>query len=152
MSNERMIFVNLAVGELARSTEFFTKLGFSLEPRFCDDKASCVVISENHVYVMLLAQPFFQTFTKKAPCDTRRYTEGMFALSCSSRQEVDELVHKALEAGGTHAMDPIDHGFMYGWSFYDLDGHHWEVLWMDPNAPEGQAGEATCSHSLESRS
>ncbi|HSD30545.1 MAG TPA: VOC family protein [Gemmatimonadales bacterium] len=68
------------------------------------------------------------------PSDTTRHTEGLFALSCSRRAEVDELVNKAIAAGGTHAMDPMDQGFMYGWSFYDLDGHHWEVFWMDPKA------------------
>lgn len=132
MADDRMIFVNLPVRELSRSTEFFTALGFSLDPRFCDDKASCVVLSENHSYVMLLVEPFFQTFTRKQPCDTRTHTEAMLALSCSSREEVDQIVSKAIAAGGSHAMDATDHGFMYAWSFYDLDGHHWEVLWMDP--------------------
>ena len=83
---------------------------------------------------MLLTEPFFKTFTKRELCDTTRYTEGLFALSCGGRTEVDEMVRKAVAAGGKHAADPQDHGFMYGWSFYDLDGHHWEVLWMDPKA------------------
>jgi hypothetical protein len=92
-----------------------------------------MVVSEE-AFVMLLTTPFFKTFTKNAICDTSAQTEGLFALSCESRAEVDDLVRKAVAAGGTHAMEPQDHGFMYGWSFYDLDSHHWEVIWMDPKA------------------
>jgi uncharacterized protein len=127
----RKLFVNLAVRDLKKSMEFFSKLGFEFNPKFTDDKAACMIISEE-AYVMLLAEAFFKTFTKRELCDTTRQTEGLFALSCSSRAEVDELVSKAIAAGGKHAAEPQDHGFMYGWSFYDLDGHHWEVLWMDP--------------------
>ena len=133
MATPRKIFVNLAVRDLKRSMEFFTKLGFEFNPQFTDDKAACMVLSEEG-YVMLLGEPFFRTFTKRELCDTSRQTEAMLALSCASRAEVDELVKKAIAAGGKHAMDPQDHGFMYGWSVYDLDGHHWEVLWMDPKA------------------
>ena len=131
--NSRMIFVNLAVRELKRSTDFFGKLGFQFDPRFTDDKATCMIINEG-AYVMLLTEPFFKTFTTRGICDTSSQTEGLFAISCDSRAEVDELVNKAIAAGGKHAMDPVDHGFMYGWSFYDPDGHHWEVVWMDPKA------------------
>src|SRR5690242_10646384 len=127
----RKIFVNLPVRDLKRSMEFFTKLGFEFNPQFTDDKAACMVLSEDG-YVMLLGEPFFRTFTKRELCDTSRQTEAMLALSCESRAEVDALVKKAIAAGGEHAMDAQDHGFMYGWSFYDLDGHHWEVVWMDP--------------------
>ena len=127
----RKLFVNLAVRDLKKSMDFFAKLGFGFDPKFTDDKAACMIISEE-AYVMLLGEPFFRTFTKREPCDTSRHTEGLFALSCASRAEVDEMVKTAVAAGGKHAMDPQDHGFMYGWSFYDLDGHHWEVLWMDP--------------------
>ncbi len=130
-NNSRKIFVNLPVRDLPRAKEFFARLGFSFNRQFTDDKAACMVVSEE-AYVMLLAEPFFRTFTKKEPCDTTTHSEGMFALSCVSRAEVDELVGKALAEGGSRAMDPVDHGFMYGWSFYDPDGHHWEVLWMDP--------------------
>ncbi len=115
--------------------EFFTKRGFEFNPKFTDDKAVCMIISEE-AFVMLLIEPFFKTFTKKEICDTTTRTGGLFALSCNSRAEVDEMVKKAIAAGGTRAMDPIDHGFMYGWSSYDLDGHHWKVLWMDPKAAE----------------
>ena len=129
----RQIYVNLAVRDPKRSTEFFRKLGFEFNPQFSDDNAACMIVSDA-AGVMLLAEPYFKTFTKRAPCDTSRNTEALLALSCSSRAEVDELVKTAVAAGGKHAMDPQDHGFMYGWSFYDLDGHHWEVFWMDPTA------------------
>jgi predicted lactoylglutathione lyase len=133
MSHPRKIFVNLAVRDLSKSMNFFKTLGFDFDPRFTDDKAACMIVS-GEAYVMLLTEPFFRTFTTREPCDTARSTEGLFALSCGSRADVDDMVKKAVAAGGQHAMDPQDHGFMYGWSFYDLDGHHWEVLWMDPKA------------------
>ena len=129
----RKMFVNLAVRDLPKSVEFFRTLGFDFDRRFTDDKAACMIVS-TEALVMLLAEPFFKTFTRRALCDTTRSTEGLFALSCSSRAEVDEMVKTAVAAGGQHAMDPQDHGFMYAWSFYDLDGHHWEVLWMDAKA------------------
>jgi len=129
----RKIFVNLPVKDLKKSMDFFSALGFDFNLQFTDDKAACMVIS-GEAFVMLLSEPFFRTFTKREPCDTSRQTEAMLALSCESRAEVDQLVRKAIDAGGSHAMDPMDQGFMYGWSFYDLDGHHWEVLWMDPAA------------------
>jgi hypothetical protein len=131
----RKIFVNLAVRDLQKSMQFFSGLGFEYNPQFTDENAACMIISEE-AFVMLLGEPFFKTFTKKDVVDARTQTEGLFALSCTSRAEVDELVHKAIAAGGTHAMDAVDHGFMYAWSFYDLDGHHWEVLWMDPKAAQ----------------
>jgi uncharacterized protein len=132
-SRSRKMFLNLAVRDLKRSMEFFGKLGLSFNPQFTDDKAACMVVSED-AYVMLLTEPFFRTFTRKAPCDTTKYAEGLVALSCHSRAEVDEIVKKAIAAGGAHAMAPQDHGVMYGWSFDDLDGHQWEVIWMDPKA------------------
>ncbi len=127
----RKIFLNLPVRDLERTKRFFANLGFSFNRQFTDEKAACMVISDE-AYVMLLARPFFETFTKRQICDTSTHSEGLFALSCSSRAEVDEIVGKAVAAGGGHAMEPQDHGFMYGWSFYDPDGHHWEVIWMDP--------------------
>src|SRR5689334_9941872 len=136
-NHSRKIFVNLPVADLKRSMEFFRALGFGFNAQFTDDKAACMIVSEE-AFIMLLTQPFFQTFTKRAICDTNSHTEGLFALSCGSRAEVDEMVKKAIAAGGKRAMDPVDHGFMYGWSFYDPDGHHWEVLWMDPKAIAGQ--------------
>ena len=134
-NSSRMMFVNLAVRDLKKSMDFFSTLGFEYNPKFTDNNAACMIVSDK-AFVMLLAEPFFRTFTKRQPCDTTRQTEGLFALSCSSRAEVDEIVKKAVAAGGAHAMDPQDHGFMYGWSFYDVDGHHWEVLWMDPKAAQ----------------
>jgi predicted lactoylglutathione lyase len=131
----RKIFVNLAVRDLKKTKEFFSALGFTFNPKFTDDNAACMIVSDE-AFVMLLNQPFFKTFTKREVCDTSKYTEGLLALSCDSRTEVDEMVKKALAAGGQPAMDPQDHGFMYGWSFYDPDGHHWEVFWMDPKAAQ----------------
>ena len=134
--NSRMIFVNLPVRNLEKSVEFFTRLGFTFNPRFTDENATCMIVSEQ-ASVMLLVTPFFQTFTKNAVCDTSSHTEALLALSCSSRAEVDEMVATAIAAGGKHVMPATDHGFMYGWSFYDLDNHHWEVLWMDPQMAQG---------------
>jgi uncharacterized protein len=132
-TNGRKILVNLAVRDLQASMNFFSTLGFAFNPQFTDDKAASMIVSDE-AFVMLLTEPFFRTFTRRQPCDTAKQTEGLFALSCASRGEVDDIVRKAIDAGGTHAMDPQDHGFMYGWSFYDPDGHHWEVVWMDPAA------------------
>ena len=129
----RKMFVNLPVRDLNKSMSFFSTLGFTFNPRFTDDKAACMVISDD-AFVMLLTEPFFKTFTHRRLCDTARDTEGLFALSCRSRAEVDEMVNKAITAGGKQAMARQDHGFMYGWSFYDLDGHHWEAIWMDPTS------------------
>ena len=134
-SAARKMFVNLAVRDLNRSKDFFSALGFRFNPKFTDDNAACMIVSDE-AFVMLLREPFFKTFTKRELCDTRTATEGLFALACESRAEVDDVVKKAIAAGGRHAMDPQDHGFMYGWSFYDLDGHHWEVLWMDPKSAQ----------------
>ena len=129
----RLLFVNLAVRDLQKSMAFFAGLGFTYNPQFTDENAACMIVSDE-AFVMLLAEPFFKGFTRKQICDTGRQTEALLALSCTSRAEVDEIVKKAVSAGGSHAMEPTDHGFMYGWSFYDLDGHHWEVMWMDPKA------------------
>lgn len=133
-THARKIFVNLPVRDLKQSMDFFSSLGFGFNPQFTDENAACMVVSDD-ASVMLLSQPFFETFTKREVCDTSKYTEGLFALSCNSKAEVDDLVKQAVAAGGSYAMDPVTHGdFMYGWSFYDVDGHHWEVLWMDPQA------------------
>lgn len=133
----RQIFVNLAVDDLPRSKEFFSKLGFEFNLQFTDDNAACMIVNAD-AYVMLLTRRFFEGFTKRAVCDTSKQTEALLAISCESRAAVDELVHKAIAAGGSHAMDPMDHGFMYAWTFYDPDGHHWEVVWMDPSAVQPQ--------------
>ncbi|SCK40057.1 VOC family protein [Streptomyces sp. WMMB 322] len=131
------IFVNLPVKDLAKARDFFSRLGYSFNPQFSDENAACLVISDD-IFAMLLTEPFFKSFTKKEIADARTSTETMIALSAESRAAVDELADKALAAGGSPAGEPQDHGFMYGRSFYDLDGHHWEVVWMDPSAVEQQ--------------
>jgi predicted lactoylglutathione lyase len=135
MLMSRLLFVNLPVRDLKRSMTFFAQLGFEYKRQFTDDKAACMILSEQ-AFVMLLSEPFFDSFIKKPRGDARTHTAALLALSCASRAEVDALVAKAIAAGGTPAQERIDHGFMYGWSFYDLDGHHWEVLWMDPSHVE----------------
>lgn len=132
MATSRKIFVNLPVRDLQKTMAFFSALGFSFNPQFTDEKAACMIIS-SEAYAMLLTEPFFKTFTTREVCDTSRATEALIALSCDSREEVDRLVKTALDNGGAPAMPSQDHGFMYGHSFYDIDGHHWEVLWMDPS-------------------
>ncbi len=132
MAVARKIFVNLPVKSLEKSVEFFTRLGFEFNPQFTDDNATCMVLSDE-AFVMLLVEDFFKTFTKKELCDATTQVEAILALSAESREQVDQLVAAALAAGAQPANDPMDHGFMYGWSFQDLDGHLWEVIWMDPN-------------------
>ncbi|WP_134686395.1 VOC family protein [Brevibacillus migulae] len=128
------IFVNLPVKDLKKSMEFFSSIGFAFNPQFTDDNAACMVVSEN-IYVMLLVEPFFQGFSKRQVTDTADSSEVIVALSAESREKVDEIVNKALEAGGKPANEPMDQGgFMYAWSFHDLDGHMWEILYMDPSA------------------
>ncbi len=105
-------------------------LNWSL-PQFTDDNAACMEVNDKAL-VMLLAEPFFKSFTSREICDTRTHSEGLFGVSCESRAEVDDLMGKAIAAGATDAENVQDHGFMYGRAFHDLDGHHWEVMWMDP--------------------
>ena len=129
----RQLFVNLPVENLDRTVEFFSTLGFSFNPKFTDENATCLVISE-HIQVMLLTRPFFSGFTKKPVADARAATETLLALSCESRDEVDALVSKAVAAGAATPMESKDYGFMYQHGFEDLDGHQWEVFWMDESA------------------
>jgi len=126
------MFVNLPVADLQRSIDFFTSLGFAFNPQFTGEKAACVIVNEN-AFAMLLTEPFFKSFTTRQICDTKTHCEALFAFSCESRADVDQIVHKAVAAGGKHAADPADHGFMYDWSFFDPDGHEWGVFWMDPS-------------------
>lgn len=125
------LFVNLAVLDLPRSMEFFGKLGFEYNRKFCDENAACMIVNDN-AFVMLLRRSFFRTFTDKELCETQTHTESVFAISCETRTGVELLVNRAFELGAVRAKPAVDHGFMYSWSFYDLDGHHWEVLWLDP--------------------
>ncbi|WP_217234617.1 VOC family protein [Streptomyces sp. AC555_RSS877] len=133
---QQMIFVNLPVNDLDASKKFFTELGYAINPQFSDDNAASVVISDT-IVAMLLTKPFYATFTKKEIADATKTSEVMVALSAESREKVDELVEKALAVGGSPAGETQDHGFMYGRSFDDPDGHTWEVVWMDPSAIEG---------------
>jgi predicted lactoylglutathione lyase len=126
------IFVNIAIENLDRAVEFFTKLGFSFDPRFTDETSTCMIVSDD-AYFMLLGKDRFKGFIKKELVDSTTHTEAIFALSAESRERVDALADSALDAGGLPANDPIDLGFMYGRSFYDPDGHLWEVFWMDPD-------------------
>jgi uncharacterized protein len=140
----RMIFPNLPVKDLDRSVEFFTTLGFSFDPRFTDETATAMIVNDGAV-VMLLTESKFKEFTKKELVDPRTHTEAILALSAESREEVDDFADKALEAGGSAANDPMEMGFMYGRSFQDPDGHHWEIFWMDPSVLEqspAQSGAA----------
>jgi predicted lactoylglutathione lyase len=127
------IFVNLPVREVERTRTFFASLGFEFNPQFSNEQALCMVVSET-IFVMLLVEEFFKTFTKKPIVDARKSTEVLVCLSCESRAKVDDLVAKALTAGGTAPNPKQDHGFMYGHGFEDLDGHVWELVYMDPNA------------------
>jgi predicted lactoylglutathione lyase len=130
----RQIFVNLPIKNMERSQAFFRALGFGFNPQFTNEQGACMVINDGASYAMLLVEPFFQTFTRKPISDAKKSTEVLVCLSCESRDEVDSLVKKALAAGGTAPNAPQDHGFMYGHGFEDLDGHVWELMWMDPNA------------------
>lgn len=129
-TRSRMIFVNLPVRNLDRSVEYFTKLGFRLNPQFTDETAACMLLNEQ-AYVMLLTEKRFKDFTKRDIWPASTHSEGIFALSAESRAEVDEFADAALQLGGKTAMEPMDLGMMYARSFYDLDGHHWEIMWMD---------------------
>lgn len=129
----KQIYVNLPVKNLNRSKEFFSSLGYSFKPEFTNEHGACMVVSDT-IYVMLLAENFFQTFTPKAIADAGKTTEVLICLSCDSRAQVDELVAKAIAAGGKMPRPPQDHGFMYGHGFEDLDGHIWELMYMDPGA------------------
>ncbi|RYZ94397.1 MAG: glyoxalase/bleomycin resistance/extradiol dioxygenase family protein [Sphingobacteriaceae bacterium] len=130
------IFVTLPVKDLNRSVAFFTKLGYTFNPKFTDEKATCMIISDT-IYVMLLTETFFQTLTKKEIIDAHKAVESSITLSADSKDDVNEMVEKAVAAGATIPDPASDYGFMYQHSFDDLDGHHWEFMWMDPNgAPE----------------
>jgi len=129
----RQIFVNLAVRDLKQSMTFFKALGLGFDPAFTNDAAACLVIGEN-IYAMLLTEAFFKTFTDKTLVDAHESVEALVCLSCESRAEVDELVAKAVAAGGRTPRAPQDHGSMYGHAFEDLDGHTWELVHMDPEA------------------
>ncbi len=126
----KQIYVNLPVKDLERSKSFFGALGFSFNPQFTDQNAACMIVSED-IYVMLLTEPFFQGFTNKPVADARKSTEVLLCLSCDSRAAVDDMAARAKAAGGSWPNPPKDHGFMYQHGFEDLDGHMWELAYME---------------------
>ena len=128
------IFVNLPVKNLEKSKAFFSSLGYTFNEQFTDANAACMVINEGSIHAMLLVEDFFKTFTDKSLTDTSKSTEVLLCLSCESRAEVDEMVAKAVAAGGTVPRAPQDYGFMYGHGFQDIDGHLWELVHMDEGA------------------
>jgi hypothetical protein len=128
-SNTKM-FVNVPVKNLNNSIIFFTKLGFKFNPKFTDKNATCMIIGDNR-YVMLLVEKFFKRFTKKKIVNAKKNTEVLISLMLESRAKVDNLVVKAINAGAKEYRDPDDYGFMYQRSFEDLDGHQWEIGYMD---------------------
>ncbi|WP_306330038.1 VOC family protein [Streptomyces venezuelae] len=134
----QMIFVNLPVKDVDASKAFFEKLGFSHNPQFSDETTACVVFSDT-IFAMLLEEGKFKSFMApgKEISDATKTTEVLVTLSAGSREEVDRLADAALAAGGTPAKDALEMDFMYGRSFTDLDGHHWELFWMDPAAARG---------------
>jgi uncharacterized protein len=127
------IFVNLPVKDLKKSINFFTQLGFNFNPQFTDEQATCMIIGEN-IFAMLLIEERFKDFTKKPISDAKKSTEVLLALDAKSREDVDAMIKNAIRAGGSVYADPQDHGWMYGHSFADLDGHQWEILYMDESA------------------
>jgi predicted lactoylglutathione lyase len=135
-TNPRKLFVNIPVSNLQRSIDFFETLGFAFNTQFTDESATCMLVGED-AYFMLLDREKFGSFAKRPAGDPRTQTNSLFAISLDSREDVDAIVQRAIDAGGSRAGDAFDHGFMYGWSFYDLDGYHWEVFWMDPAAVNG---------------
>ena len=130
-----LMFVNLPVKDLDRSIRFFSELGFTFNPQFTDDNATCMIVSDQ-AFVMLLVEPFFGSFTPKAIANAAATTEVLVAIFVESREAVDAMVNKAVAQGAVIHKSPEDQGFMYGWGFQDLDGHMWEIGWMDPGAIE----------------
>ena len=127
------IFVNLPVKDLNKTIEFFKKLGFEFNPQFTDENAKCMIVNEN-IFVMILVEKFFKSFTKKEICDTIKDTEMIIALSTESREKVDRMIQNVIEAGGTESREPQDHGWMYGRGVQDINGHLWEIIYMDEKA------------------
>jgi predicted lactoylglutathione lyase len=124
------IFVNLPVKSLTRSVDFFTQLGFKFNAQFTDETSTCMIINDT-VYVMLLEHEKFQGFIDK-PIAPSTSTEAIFAFACESSDEVRSLSEKAISLGARKINDPEDHGFMFSWGFEDLDGHLWDLFWMNP--------------------
>lgn len=134
-TQSRLIFVNLPVADVQASQRFFGALGFAFNASFTDESCACMVVSDQ-AYVMLIARERFAEFTTKPIADATSSTEAILCVSAESREGVDQFADAALDAGGTVANEPMDHGFMYGRSFHDLDGHLWEAMWMSQEAVE----------------
>jgi uncharacterized protein len=131
----RQMFVNLPVKNLELSMAFYKALGFSFNAQFTNETAACMIVEQN-IFVMLVTEPFFKSFTPRALCDATKNTEVLVCISCASRAQVDEMAANAVKAGGTIPREPQDHGFMYSQAFADVDGHIWEPMWMDAAAVE----------------
>lgn len=127
------MYLNIPVKDLNKTNEFFKKLGFSFNPQFSNEQATCVIISES-IFVMMVQEEMFKGFSKKEICDTKKSTEVFIGLSAESKEKVIEMVDAAVEAGGSVYSEPQDHGWMYSHSFADLDGHQWDLFYMDVNA------------------
>ena len=132
----RKLFVSVPVNDLQRSIDFFEALGFTFNQHFTDATATCMLVGAD-AYFMFITPEKFASFTTRPIGDARKAVSMGLSISAESREEVDEIVKKAIAAGGTQAMDPQDHGFMYSWDFYDLDGNQWGIFWMDPAAIPG---------------
>lgn len=124
------IYINLAVKDLQKAISFFNALGFSTNLKFTNEKGACIVIGQN-INVMILVEEFYKTFTNKQLCDSKTTSEVLLSFSVATRKEVDEIIEKAVKAGGTDYQKDNDYGWMYQRTFLDLDGHHWEVFHMD---------------------
>ena len=127
------IFINLPVKNVNKSTSFFKELGFEFNQQFSDETTSSMIISEN-IFALLMVEDRFKGFSNKEIPDTTVSAQAILCLSAENREQVDQLVNKALASGGKPYSDPQDHGFMYCWGFQDLDGHIWEVVYMDEHA------------------
>ncbi|WP_334074454.1 MULTISPECIES: VOC family protein [Paenibacillus] len=125
------VFINLPVKDLDKSMAFYKEIGFEFNAQFTNENAACLVISE-HIFAMLQTEEYFKGFTNKEIPDTRSQAQMILAFSATSREQVDDIVNRAMAAGASKYNEPQDHGFMYSWSFQDLDGHLWEVLYMEP--------------------
>jgi hypothetical protein len=147
----RALFVNIPVADLERSKAFFASLGFRYNPMFTGETAACMLVGEQ-ASVMLLSHETFASFAHLPMADPTTHTLALYCFSVSARDEVDTVAEAALAAGGSEADGPEDHGFMYSRSFFDLDGHGWQVMWMDPAAAEqGPEAFATSMQDADAR-
>ena len=134
----KQIFINLPIKDLNKTNAFFTGLGFSFNPQFSNEIATCVILGEN-IFAMLLKEEFFKSFTTKEICDAKKSTETLICIQVESREKVDELLTIAIASGGNEHREKQDHGWMYARSMEDLDGHIWEIMFADPSAMPNQA-------------